>query len=445
MQIYRQTSPIHGVNQPVIYNTQQPPKGEDTKREMRLTKSLLQLQPWHQTLKTLKSTQLHRLAEATGVKSSGTKGALVERLEGEIPLCECPFLLDSELGGDAMKSGTSEKSAKKSTEMSILSIDMGIRNLAFAHLLVRPHSRTSIPDKAKAQARTRTETKTAEVTLNAWRRLDITNDGIPSTFPGLAEEAKTTQSSTLTSGSESKENAKEKDTFSPPLYAHHAYTLLTTLLQTYKPTHILIERQRFRSAGGSAVQEWTLRVGVFEGMLYTVLYTLARQGFFTHAGTGTGAGAGAGDGNRGITVPVPLAKGVEPSRVVRYWEDRVLSPSASEEEEGKKKRKTSKEGKKAKIDVVGGWLSDAGETGGGDISTSLSVGNDVELQNTVNTYLAKWRGKREKSKEKTLKKDIGKLDDLADCFLQGMTWLEWQIIRGRVAREGVDFLFEDGR
>lgn len=412
---------------------------------MRLTKSLLQFQPWHQTLQTLKSTQLHRLAEATGVKSSGTKAVLVERLEGEIPLCECPFLLDSGMGGDAMKSGTSEKSeksAEKSTEMSILSIDMGIRNLAFTHLLVRPHSRTSITDKAKAQARTGTKAKiAAEVTLNAWRRLDITNDGIPSTFPGRAEEAKTTQSSALTSGSESKENAKEKDTFSPALYAHHAYTLLTTLLQTYKPTHILIERQRFRSAGGSAVQEWTLRVGVFEGMLYTVLYTLARQGFFTHAGTGTGVGAG--DGNRGV--PVPLAKGVEPSRVVRYWEDRVLSPSSSEGEGGKKKRKTSKEGKKAKIDVVGGWLSDAGETGCGDISTSLSVGNDVELQNTVNTYLAKWRGKREKSKEKTLKKDIGKLDDLADCFLQGMTWLEWQIMRGRVVREGVDFLFEDGR
>lgn len=401
---------------------------------MRLTKPLLQLQPWHQTLQTLKTTQLHRLAEATGVKSSGTKGALVERLEGEIPLCECPFSLDSGLGGDGVKSRKSTGKNKNTEEMSILSIDMGIRNLAFAHLLVRPRSRTSartsITDKAKA--------KTAKVTLNAWHRLDITNDGIPGTFPGLAEEASKSGSATQPKEA-TKENTKEKDTFSPPLYAHHAYTLLTTLLQTYKPTHILIERQRFRSAGGSAVQEWTLRVGVFEGMLYTVLYTLARQGFFT----GTNAGTGAGD-----RLMVPLAKGVEPSRVVRYWEDRVLSPSVSEEGE-KKKRKTSKEGKKAKIDVVGGWLSDAGETAGsgGDISTSLSVGDDIELQNTVNAYLAKWQGKREKSRDKALekkKKDIGKLDDLADCLLQGMTWLEWQIIRGRVVREGVDFLFEDG-
>lgn len=381
----------------------------------------------------------------------------MERLEGEIPSCECPFLLDTGLGAESERGKATGGSTgkNKNTEMSILSIDMGIRNLAFAHLLVRPQSSASITEKPKTQARTRTRAKkTAEVTLNAWHRLDITNDGIPSTFPGLAEEAKAAQSPTLSESESESESAlseskkstkeKEKDTFSPPLYAHHAYTLLTTLLQTYKPTHILIERQRFRSAGGSAVQEWTLRVGVFEGMLYTVLYTLARQGFLTHAGTG----ADAGDGDR-MMVPVPLAKGVEPSRVVRYWEDRVLSPPASEEKKKKKKKgKTSKEGKKAKIDVVGGWLRDAGETGsgsGGDISTSLSVGNDVELQNTVNAYLAKWQGKREKSRDKALKKDIGKLDDLADCLLQGMTWLEWQIIRGRVVREGVDFLFEDGR
>ena len=130
---------------------------------MRLTKPLLQLQPWHQTLQTLKTTQLHRLAEATGVKSSGTKGALVERLEGEIPLCECPFSLDSGLGGDGVKSRKSTGKNKNTEEMSILSIDMGIRNLAFAHLLVRPRSRTSartsISDKAKA--------KTAQVTPNA--------------------------------------------------------------------------------------------------------------------------------------------------------------------------------------------------------------------------------------------------------------------------------------
>lgn len=270
----------------------------------------------------------------------------MERLEGEIPLCECPFLLDTGLGGESERGKATGRSTgkNKNTEMSILSIDMGIRNLAFAHLLVRPQSSASITEKPKTQARTRTRAKkTAEVTLNAWHRLDITNDGIPSTFPGLAEEAKAAQSPTL---SESKKSTKEKekDTFSPPLYAHHAYTLLTTLLQTYKPTHILIERQRFRSAGGSAVQEWTLRVGVFEGMLYTVLYTLARQGFFTHAGTG----ADAGDGDR-MMVPVPLAKGVEPSRVVRYWEDRVLSPPASEEKKKKKKEKTSKEDRKSVV------------------------------------------------------------------------------------------------
>ncbi|PLB34449.1 uncharacterized protein BDW47DRAFT_129079 [Aspergillus candidus] len=293
-------------------------------------------------------------------------------------------------------------------------------------------------------------------------------------------------------------------------------------LTRYRPTHLLIERQRFRSGGASAVQEWSLRVGVFEGMLHAVLFTLGRQ----------------------LKTP-PVVVGVEPRRVGRYWElvrgvsslehGKGVEKVKGEEGEKKKKKKSAKEGKKVKIALVGGWLeaacssasassaslgdissiaasssvTSAGHTGvascsepgwGASTSASASTPTPAEtttntptdtptttttddtrlslqipstpspaLQKTITAYLAKWHGSpRTRKKTPTRSEmadgtaggqrgdtdkdvdkeeepnveiesgiEIGKLDDLADCLVQGVTWLEWRAMRERVVREGV--------
>ncbi|EAU34551.1 conserved hypothetical protein [Aspergillus terreus NIH2624] len=329
---------------------------------MRLTNPLQSAHLWLQSLKT---TQLQRIAQATGIQSAGPKGPLIQRL-------------DTELTDSAYRSGHATPQP-----LSILSIDMGIRNLAFAHLLVppAPQLRATTPPAA-----------TVVPTLQAWRRLSLSAPG---------------------------------DDFSPGTYAPVAYALVTELLATHRPTHVLIERQRFRSGGGSAVQEWTLRVGVFEGMLYAVFFALRQR----ERELARGAQAEGG--------MMPVVLGVEPQRVLRYW-DGVTG--------GGTKRVSSREGKKVKIDLVGRWVSSAMEErveaeDRVEGARRMRVGEGAEVRQWVDGYLDRWTGKRVRRGESADgRPDIGKLDDLADCLLQGVTWLEWQVMRDRIVREGVNAL-----
>lgn len=314
-------------------------------------------------------------------------------------------------------------------EWRILSIDMGIRNLAFAHLVTRsPLERTSLESGG-----TRDCLSTPE--LNAWRRLDVSNMETLDLSSCSGSSSSKTTISTVDSVSEAESEAgirgmsSDTDAFAPHLYAAKAYTLISTLLSTYKPTHILIERQRFRSGGGSAVQEWTLRVGVFEGMLYAILHALSAE-------------------RGGIAVRV---NGVEPKRVVGYWE---MNQGSSEETE--KKKLSAREVKKVKIDTVGRWLDSAVSGNEGEsrslsadmngssvgLGTGVYVGEDRIVRELVDAYLRKWKGERSSKRkiagEET--QEVGKLDDLADCLLQGITWLEWQVMRERLIHEGIEAL-----
>ncbi|OJJ44701.1 hypothetical protein ASPZODRAFT_134795 [Penicilliopsis zonata CBS 506.65] len=326
--------------------------------------SSIVLKSW---LPALKATQLQQIAQATGIASSGTKRILIERLEAELSQTR------------------EEVESRKNDEMSILSIDMGIQNLAYAHLLVR---------------------ESKPPVLNTWRRFSLMT----------ADPADSTTTSIPVDGGDSKDEKKKKKKkkkknstdFSPPLYAAHAYDLTSTLLEKYHPTHILIERQRFRTGGSSAVQEWTIRVGMLEGMIYAVLHTLSKTSQTSQQNTTT-----------------PQVIPIQPQRVVRYWQD-------------SKNKVTGREGKKDKIDRVARWLS----LGNDDTATTpakLCVGNP-SVQDTVDAYLGKWRKDRKSTTAAGIggASGIGKLDDLADCLLQGLTWLEWRSMRERLAKGEVD-------
>lgn len=368
--------------------------------------------PW---LAPLKVAQLQRIARATGIQSSGTKSVLAARIEATI----CQQL-----------SIPSQK--KDRDEWSVLSIDMGIQNLAFAHLRVPAASAAWAPSRP---------------VLTAWHRLKVSEIGdLDLQGAGTGAKIDCMDISELVSESEVESTTSAhiataqpaaglKEGFSPDLYAATAYTLITSLLTAYKPTHILIERQRFRSGGGSAVQEWTLRVGVLEGMLYAVLYALRHE--------------------RGSELAGIEVHGIEPKRVVGYWEGLESDTARNSGEGVKKGRVSAREVKKAKIDLVGRWLSASIET---DASTVEDTPRELELgaageakiyleadrlavQDLAGAYLRKWRGEGTRKKRLSTAgstSEVGKLDDLADCLLQGVTWVEWQVMRERLAREGLE-------
>jgi cruciform cutting endonuclease 1 len=460
---------------------------------MRLSAALYS--PHHPWLACLKSAQLQRIARATGIQSSGTKGILVERIATELTLQsqlqsqswsqsqsqlpargdsavdrvavygtsgttlaqdrqDDPGSLSTGINARSRKSISEHKSKSANPPWSILSFDMGIQNLAFAHLLV-PRSESKGIDAPPA------------LELTAWHRLAVSeistlnlsgsdDNGIfkpvvTDPFKGTIPESEPEPEPEKDQPAKSPKNEKEKPSFSPDLYAANAYTLISSLLSAYRPTHVLIERQRFRSGGGSAVQEWTLRVGVLEGMLYAVLHTLRHE--------------------RGDVADV-VVRGVEPRRVVRYWlEGAQEKEDAGEKAEEKGKRLTARDVKKAKIDLVGRWISAAMQHADGSkgLEPGVDSANKIVLADktgcpvvhgVADAYLRKWQGrtlKKIKGKgsrasktssssgvssgsavnDEVIPVDPGKLDDLADCLLQGVTWVEWQVMRDRLARAGV--------
>jgi cruciform cutting endonuclease 1 len=309
---------------------------------------MLATKPW---LETLTLDKLRRLATEIGAPCSGTKVARINGIRRAVSSTQIK-----------------DKSGTKPEGLSLLSIDMGIRNLAFSHITA-PVRRTTNP----------LEYLQFEMpTVQAWRRIAVSQPLLSAgqQTSGAGNSSPFSKKSSL-SGSDTVDEVS-KESFEPNDYAVHAYNLVKYMLQTYQPNQIVIERQRFRSGGGSAVQEWTLRVGVFEGMLYSVLRTLMEE-------------------RKMKLVVEPML----PTRVNRYWlEGRDALPSFEE------KKLTGRKAKKAKVELVASLLKEAKSSIGIAQSLEPFVAEFVLSCNKAAT------GKR------TAVDGTSKLDDLADSLLQ---------------------------
>jgi cruciform cutting endonuclease 1 len=301
---------------------------------------------------TLKLAELRSVASKCGLQTSGAKPILTQRVHDEIT-----------------------SSPKRTKKTRVLSVDMGIRNLAYCIL--------DVPSKSVSKS---VKDPDSEVpSLRAWHRLSVSNS-----IPG------------------------EKEAFDPTTLSNIAYRLLRTRLIPEEPTHVLIERQRFRSMGSKHILEWTIRVNMFESILYGVLCTLKAEGIW-----------------KGEVV------GVAPGKVGPFW----LSEEGDEGERGKqwkkeRKAKSSKSYNKGlKIDLVRRWLEDGQVVG---------LGSE-EVIETARQYMDKWDripGRRNLGRVKEKEEEIGKLDDLADCLLQGMAWIKWQENKTTALKDGVEALLK---
>ncbi|KAI1801416.1 Ydc2-catalyt-domain-containing protein [Daldinia bambusicola] len=321
-------------------------------------------------LPKFKAVHLKQLTSLCGEKTTGKKSDLVERL-----------MALSQAAKPTRRPGTKDSRL-------VLSIDLGIRNLGFSLLSPAAPLKPLSPRSLTVDDLRRPP----PVHLHRWRRQEL--------LPPLEEGG-----------------VEDPDRYSPASLAVATDRLVRQDLLPLKPTHVLIERQRWRSGGAAAVQEWTLRVNTLEAMLHATFRTLKELGHW--------------DGEM-----VSMA----PNRVTRFWPPPpALTGAAAGEGKTRKTSKSAKasqNSKKLKMGVLAGWLA---ETGEGEIIRPATG----DMEDAVRWFRAKLSGTR--MKKSSALNDVGsrlirgtgsqKLDDLTDCLLQGVAWLKWEENKATLLRE----------
>ena len=120
-------------------------------------------------------------------------------------------------------------------------------------------------------------------------------------------------------------------------------------------------------------------------------------------------------------------KSVSPQRVAGFWtQGQSQGEAHNPEDDTLHKASVKKDVKGAKIDVIGRALNKEEE---------LKFEGQAKLMREA--YLHRWLRKKTDHPE-TPKQP--KLDDLADCLLQGLTWVRWEQNRRAIVEKGLDAL-----
>ncbi|KAJ4294457.1 hypothetical protein N0V90_008148 [Kalmusia sp. IMI 367209] len=345
---------------------------------------------------------LQRIGEAT----TGTKDVVQNRLLKRVACTKMPDIL------------------QKRTSTRILSIDMGIKNLAYC--IADVQLSTPIAGAAKMH-------------VVAWRRLDLSE---AFRAHGFHTKQQLVQNAAI-------EGMGDEDLYTPESLSWMAHFFLQKVLLDYRPDIVLIERQRWRSSGSPTIQQWTVRVNTLEAIMWAVLTTLKMK-----------------------TLPETADRGwwwifgVDPKRVGHFWLDgetqtpmkksKTAHPEPDiqlvedEEVEATKKLSRGKAEKKAKIQLLRTWLnSDNPSTVSPassrktrietapvrypNISFSFSLhpphssttGYGADATRQALLYATDKPSERVRRKE-YYKAYVKKVDDITDCFLQAAAWVAWE-------------------
>ncbi|KAL1797371.1 hypothetical protein ACET3X_003977 [Alternaria dauci] len=299
-----------------------------------------------------------------------------------------------------------------------MSIDMGIKNLAFCEADV------SYPSKNSLDARMK---------VLRWEKVNLTE----ATHDDIHELSEATTTEQDTTGAD-----EESDPYSADALSKTAYGLLKNTILTGSPDIVLIEKQRWRSGGGSAVQQWTLRVNTLEGMLWAVLQTMSAERLK--------GGAEALDAENVYEV-----FSADPKRVGQYWltqatghvqevdkkvqkvtdDLEVESGAEGDKPVTRKKPSRTKAEKQAKIAILRSWLtsipaSTASAMRASTPSITFSMAPGAEATREALCGPLESRKPRKAKGAPTdahpTQGQLKKLDDITDCFLQAAAWVSWE-------------------